>query len=121
MKQLNEYLKHNRIVKIADETHDIIVSDWRDFLRFLYSSGYYVKNILWWEHLLLSERGNETPTLGAGGPIDPINEGYYYGETMIECEFFDTNTILDIEKYIEATILSYKPHVLIPSFSVKLL
>ena len=116
---LNEYLKHNRIVEIADETHDIIVSDWRDFLRFLYSNGYYVESILWWEHLQFSERGKNRQTLGCGGPIDPINDGYYYAETLIECDFSDTNTIPDIEKYIEATILSYKPHILVPSFTVK--
>lgn len=121
-KRLNEYfkyIKNNRIVKIADDTQDIIVSDWRDFLRFLYSNSYYVESILWWEHLQFSESGKNRETLGYGGPIDPINDGYYYAETLIECDFSDTNTISDIEKYVEATILSYKPHVLVPSFTVK--
>ena len=116
---LSEYLNHNRIVKVGDETGDIIVSDWKAFLRFLYSNGYYVEYILWWEHLLISDRGLGKKTLGGGGPIDTINNGYYYGETMIDKEFSDNDTITDVEKYLNSTISAYKPHILIPSFTVR--
>ncbi len=117
--ELMHYLSTNRIVDIGDEMQDIIVRNWKEFLVFAYSCGYYVSYILWWEHLSIANRNKEFATLGGGGPIDKINEGYFYGETMIEEEFCEGTALSSITEYIEKTIALYKPHVLVPSFTIE--
>ena len=116
---LSEYLSINRIVKIGDDTQDIIVRDWKDFLIFLYSHDFYVTYILWWEHIFIDDVKKGGETLGGGGPIDPFDHRFFFGETFIEHDFNEKHTRADIEQYIEKTINQYKPYVLQPSFTVK--
>ncbi len=47
--------------------------------------GYFIMRIWWWERIKI---GSSELSLGHGGPIDPRDDRYYFGETDFAVYFF---------------------------------
>jgi len=106
-KQIKQYIEQNQACD------DLIFRDWNDFLELLFSCGGAVKEILWFEYILIA---NHTNSLGGGGYRDIKNPDYMWAETMIYDKELEGKSLSEIKKHIESTINSYKPHALVPCF-----
>ena len=95
---------------------DYLFLDWNEFLDLLYLHGSYVKQILWFEHVLIGEQPN---SMGAGGFKDLSNPQYMYAETQIYEAGMENKSITKVKEYIEAIIAAYPKNKLIPSFFIK--
>ena len=115
---ISDYLKDHLIIKIGvDQLSDIIVDDITLFLKTIKKTQYYISNIQWWEHLLISDREK---SIGGGGPVDAKNEEFYFSEMYYMGDSFWPNTSEEeLLTYIEKCKRSYLDKNIYPSFSLK--
>ena len=105
--RLTEYMDQNKVCS------ELLFRDWDEFLELLYSSGGFVKEILWFEYVLIDK---QMESLGGGGYQDKINPEHMWAETMIYDKQLEHKSLVEIKGYINQTIRSYKPHNLVPCF-----
>ena len=112
-----------RIQKYINEysfCSEYLFKDWEPFLDLLYAEGGRVSSILWWDHCSKSQLGE---SVGSGGYRDPGNDEYFYAETQLYKDGFETKTLGEIKNYINQVRKTgmryggkYKSHDLVPSF-----
>jgi hypothetical protein len=112
------YLEDHLIMKIGvDQLSDMIVDDIPLFLKTIKKTQYYISNIEWWEHLLISDREK---SIGGGGPIDKNNEKFYYSEMYYMSNSFSPDTSEEeLLTYIEQCKKAYPNNNIYPSFTLK--
>ena len=106
-KKTEQYIEQNKVCS------DLIFRDWSDFLELLFCCGGAVKEILWFEYVLIA---NHAESLGGGGYQDSKNPEYMWSETMICDKGLEQKSLSEIKEHIESTINSHKPHNLVPCF-----
>ena len=105
--RLKEYILQNQTCS------EMLFRDWDRFLEVLFECGGCVKEILWFEYVLVSE---QSASLGAGGYRDASNPEYMWAETMMIEKGLEQRSLTEIRQYIRNTIKDYKPHQLVPCF-----
>ena len=106
-KRIKEYIEKNKVCS------DLIFRNWIEFLELLFQCGGFVKEILWFEYILIEKQAE---SLGGGGYIDKDNPNYMWVETMIWDKNLMNKTVSEIKTHIEKTIEKHKPHDLVPCF-----
>ena len=106
-KKLDNYIDKNVVCS------DLIFRDWNEFLELLFECGGSVKEILWFEYVLIEK---QKESLGGGGYQDANNPEYMWAETMIYDKHLEKKSLLELKEHIEHTIKSYQPHNLVPCF-----
>ena len=97
------YLQHHQKLHIGEGLSDIIVDDPVAFVSFVEKTKYYIAEILWWEHIKISDRNL---SIGHGGPIDPQNKLFFYSETDLSTTFSKESSSPEINAYISKIKLS---------------
>lgn len=80
-----DYLKQNYSISFSDNEVILYKKQATQNIRKFINSGLYVKKILWYQRVKIGS-SNE---IGLGGPIDPIDNEYYYTQTYIKHKQFD--------------------------------
>ena len=106
-KKIEQYIAQNKVCS------DLIFRDWNEFLELLFDCGGSVKELLWFEYVLI-DRSEES--LGGGGYQDTTNPKYMWAETMIYDKGLEQKSLSEIKEHIESTINFHKPHNLVPCF-----
>lgn len=105
--KLTKYMDQNKVCS------ELLFRDWDEFLDLLYSGGGFVKEILWFEYVLIVKQAE---SLGSGGYQDKANPEYMWAETIIYDKQLECKSLVELKEYINQTIQSYKPHNLVPCF-----
>ena len=106
-KTLEEYIEQNKVCSA------FIFRDWNAFLDILFEGGGSVKEILWFEYVLIDR---QMESLGGGGYRDSANPDYVWAETMIYDKGLEQKSLSEIKEHIDRTIKSHIPHRLVPCF-----
>ena len=105
--KLTEYIAKNKLCS------ELLFRDWDEFLDLLYSNGGFVKEILWFEYILIDQQAE---SMGGGGYQEKINPKYMWAETTIYDKQLEHKSLIELKEYINQTIRSYIPHTLVPCF-----
>ena len=116
MTKLDKFLAQNAR-SLTHNIYDELICDNTDtFVRGLYRIGARVTHILWWEYL--PEEGGDY-SISMGGPLDPDNPGYYWGETVFVRDIPKEWTAEDVLGYISEMRGKYPGRKLVPGFDVR--
>lgn len=106
-KNLEDFIEQNKVCS------DMIFRNWNKFLELLFGCGGSVKEILWFEYVLIDK---QKESLGSGGYQDISNSKYMWAETTIYDKNLENKSLSEIVEHIEYTIDMHKPHELVPCF-----
>ena len=104
---LADYIEQNKVCS------DMIFRDWNEFLDILFACGGHVRDILWFEYVLVEK---QKESLGGGGYRDSENPAYMWAETMLHDECLSQKSLWEIKEHIKQTIECNKSHDLVPCF-----
>ncbi len=119
---IKEYLLNHEIIRIGvphvDAITDIIVDEPFDFIEKIRDMGYFIMRIWWWERIKI---GSCELSLGHGGPLDPRDGRYYFGETDFAVYFSRYSSADELTGYVKNFQKEYSQYNLYPGFTIKLL
>ena len=105
--ELQNYIAKHKVCR------DLIFRNWQDFLNLLFSCGGSVREILWFEYVLVSMQAQ---SLGYGGYADKETPAYMWAETLMYDKNLEHMELAELSEYIDCTIRNHLPHVLVPCF-----
>ena len=76
---------------------EYLFKDWESFLDVLYSEGWHVSSILWWDHC---RKNMQHLSAGSGGYSDPDDPEYMYSETQFFEDGVNTMSLDEIKRHI---------------------
>ena len=94
---------------------ETIVDNPKELVSLLKINNCYISEIRWWDHLLTES----VSTMGYGGPIDPLDQRFYYAETDLLMKFKPETSEVNYIKYLEDMEKIYSSNNLFPAFDIK--